>query len=435
MNSLKKLPIWKNETFSFDEIYNWLKNNQFVSFYKDGKKYFFFAMHGRIYWLSEWSLGWILFTIAFFGTVGIRTLFKKYEIPKKVREKLISLIKKLNSKKWVRSLRVRGGGVEEDILHYEIESPATFNDYVPLLSNLNARESLVKGILKKCLRPKRFYKITNRGLLEIIETMIRFKKTDSVRIISYDVLILALWNSLKPMSPLLYQGATKVVEQFGFHFVLIHAPLLFSVVFGISSGFGINLALLNSGILSSSMRILLTYLLALPGWVLSFRIGHSARDLLAIDCTDYFQELPVRDNNSLPYGYGKPLEDVGDNSKIHFTPSQPTRHETFVSTAPGEPLYYENREKELVHIVHTLDGQVKESQQVNGERVIHWKSDFSITKKEVTKPSYIPLADRTATLENVKALDSTIDRESMNRIRDRIRKEQLQCRVINDFIE
>lgn len=424
-----------NENLSFDEIYGWIENNQFTSFYKNNKKYFFFAIQGRIYWLSEWTFGLIIFTMCFFGTVGIRAIFKKYKISKKIREKLISLIKKLKIKlktnKVVHTIRVRGGSVEDEILHYEMNVPETLNDYFPIiLGRLNAQESLVKGILKKCLRPKHYYKITHRGLLEIIEKMMKFKKKDSVRIISYDVLILALWNGLKPMSPVIFEGTGRMVEKLGYGMIAKHAPLVVSLLFGIGAAFSVNLALLNNGGLTAITRLLLAYSSALPGWAGFFSVAQYSRNLLAIDCTDYFEELPVRESNSL--SYGEPLEEITENSKISVAPSKPTRHEAFASTAPGETLYYEERKNMEIE---TLDGTYKERRQLNGRKVTTWKSDSSHKKHKVTESSYIPLADRTSTLENVRDLDSTIDRESVYKIRDQIRKEQLQCRAVDDFVE
>lgn len=48
-------------------------------------KYFCFAAGGKIYYLSEITLGFIIFTVAFFGTVGVRKLFKKYKLSKKAK--------------------------------------------------------------------------------------------------------------------------------------------------------------------------------------------------------------------------------------------------------------------------------------------------------------------------------------------------------------
>ncbi len=70
----------------FNLIYVFIKKNQFISLYKNGKKYFFFVAGGRIYYLSETTLGFIIFTISFFGTVGVRKLFKKYKLSKKIRK-------------------------------------------------------------------------------------------------------------------------------------------------------------------------------------------------------------------------------------------------------------------------------------------------------------------------------------------------------------
>ena len=415
--------IIENDESSFNTVYKFIKNNQFISFYRNGKKYFFFIAGGRIYYLSEMTLGFIIFTFAFFGTVAVRKLFKKYKLSKKIKKKLGKLLKTIRFRG---SLGVRGGGsFEDDILHYEVEVDNNGKSYIPTLPyNLNAQELLVKAIIKKCLQPNHYYRITNRGLLEIIEKMMQFGKNDSVRIISYDVLILALRAVTKPMSIILYEGTSRAVEKLGYSTVVKYSPLIASLLIGIASGVGVNLALQGS-------NLWVSFLSAIPGWAGSFRIAEYTRNVLAIDCSDYVEKLPVRESKSLPYG--EPLEqEICDNSKISVSPSKPTRHETFISTAPGQDLYYE--EKREIE-VETLEGVYKESRKVNGEKIVIWKSNRQPKKHIVTESEYIRLKDRTRTLADVRDLDSTVDRESADRIRERIQKEQIQYKIIEDFLE
>lgn len=75
--------------------------------------------------------------------------------------------------------------------------------------------------------------------------MLGFGKKDSVRIISYDVLILALWAATKPMSIIIYEGTSKAVEKLklGYSTVVRYTPIIASLLIGIASGVGVNLAL------------------------------------------------------------------------------------------------------------------------------------------------------------------------------------------------
>ena len=108
---------------------------------------------------------------------------------------------------------------------------------------------------------------------------------------------------------------------------------------------------------------------------------------MVIDCSDYVEKLPVRESKSLPYG--EPLEqEICENSKISVSPSKPTRHETFISTAPGQTLYYEEKRETEIE-VETLEGVFKQSRKVNGEKIVTWKSHRQPKKQIMTE--YIPL--------------------------------------------
>lgn len=221
MTNLEKI-IRKN--FYFDEeiyfshtyFYEFIRRNPFISTYSftNGSKYYFFAVSGRVYYVSEFFLSFLIFAIYYFGTVGLRKLFKKYQISKKIRKKLEEFIKKIQKKiqktKEIQNrkvLSIRGGDYQNNILHYEVEPIQPNYVTVPdLFFQLNLDQLLTKAVLKKCLKQNRFYKVRHRGLLQIIEKMVGFKKKDDLRIISYDVFILALVHYVKPMSPFLYQG-------------------------------------------------------------------------------------------------------------------------------------------------------------------------------------------------------------------------------------
>ena len=82
-----------------------------------------------------------------------------------------------------------------------------------------------------------------------------------------------------------------------------------------------------------------------------------------------------------------------------------------------------------------MEGVFKESRKVNGEKIVTWNPNRKPKNHIVTESKYIPLKDRTRTLADVRDLDATMDRESTERIRGRIQKEQIQYRIMEDFIE
>ena len=271
------------------------------------------------------------------------------------------------------------------------------------------------------MKPNRFYKISNRGLLEIIDQMMEFRKKDSTRIISYDVLILALLTYAQPMSPIIYEGTIKMVQKLGYSAVVKYAPLIISLLIGITGGLGVNLV---------GGNVLISFFASIPTWLGSYRVAEYCRNVLAIDCTDYVEELPFEEKNLLSEGPLALEAETNQNSKISVSSSKPTRHETFVSTAPGQELHYEKKVK-----IETLDGFYKEQTKLNGEKTFTWKPNQYLKKSQVTETKHIPLKDRTKTMADLRNLDSTRNRESVERIRYQIEKEQIPLRIIDELLE
>jgi hypothetical protein len=58
--------------------------------------------------------------------------------------------------------------------------------------------------------------------------------------------------------------------------------------------------------------------------------------------------------------------------------------------------------------IETLDGKVKQTRTLNGEKRVTWVKD---RENKILKPKYIPLEHRTRILADVKKLDSTLDQE------------------------
>ena len=140
--------------WNFNDLYNFIKKNQFISTYRNGKKYFFFAAAGKIYCMSEFLIAFFIYTITFFGIISLRKIFQKYKIKKKLQK----ILKKVRRPQ---GLNVRGGeNFHDNILHYEDEIDVIGNETkspVNPFFKLTFEESFVKGIVKKCLKPNRFY--------------------------------------------------------------------------------------------------------------------------------------------------------------------------------------------------------------------------------------------------------------------------------------
>lgn len=182
---------------------------------------------------------------------------------------------------------VRGGqNFEDNILHYEVDVNKDVKIYLPNpFSKLTFDDSFVKAVVKKCLKPNRFYKISNRGLLEIVDQMLEFRKKDATRIISYDTLILALLTYGKPMSFIIYEGTRKMAQKFRLlRRCQIH-PLIISLVLGITAETVVNLA---------GRNLFISFFATIPTWFGFYRVTEYSRNRLAIDCTDYVPLVNIK---------------------------------------------------------------------------------------------------------------------------------------------
>jgi hypothetical protein len=404
---------------NFYRLYQYLKKNKLVSVYFNGQKYFFFALKGRIFHLSELQLSLILSTITFMSIIGIRKVFKKI----KFRKKILNLVK-----------AIRGGNSsnsiidlvdENDILHYEEPIPDVL-EYNPIsISHLNltSKQKFIKSIIKKCLKPGLIYKITHRGVLEILDKMMHFKKSDQIKIISYDVLVLSLILASKPLSQVTYQGTAEIFKKIVSPFALEHFPTISAVLTAASLAFQANL---NAGFYGFSLNI---------GFMLVKAIGaHRAAELLRshyfIDCTDYVKQLPQANPKELPYA--KTLTELDSSSssssknRISYTREEPTRHDAFVSTSPHQQLHYQEEIK-----IETLDGEIRRVNTLKGPTIQNMRNR---QPEKLIQSDYIPLNERTRTLDDVKSLDSTLDRQSAGEITKTILEEQIKASLIRESL-
>jgi hypothetical protein len=316
---------------------------------------------------------------------------------------------------------------ENEILHYEDKLPAVL-DYNPISIshiNLTSKKKFIKSIIKKCLKPGHFYKINHRGVLEILDKMLQFKKSDDLKIISYDVLVLALIIALKPLSTISYQGTAEVLKKVLSPFALEHLPLVSAILAAGRFAFQVNL---NAGLYESSFSLVLMLLQSTS----AFKAAEIVRSKYFIDCTDYVKQLPQANlkEKELPRVETFPELDSSSSSSskdlISYTREEPTRHDAFVSTSPNQQLHY----REEIEI-ETVDGRIRRVNKLKG-KTIEYVKDREPAK--LIEPAYIPLDQRTKTLDDVKSLDSTLDRESAGEITKTIMEEQLKASLIRESL-
>lgn len=407
--------------FNFN-LYKILKTKRWISIYFNGKKYFFFIWKGRICYLSEFSLCLILCSLVFIGILVIRKGIKRYKLKKRV----VSLIK-----------NVRGGQQiidPNEILHYEteIEKEIEKINYHPIAIShfkLKARQKIVKSIVKKCLKPGHLYKITDRGTLQIIDKMMDFKRRDIIRIISYEVFVLALTIGSKPRSIIGYQGLANILDKLAVPVLVENFPLIAAILMAVKLAFQADLNLSFTALVG---RFLLMILKS-TGVFSSVEFLRSTYYAHLIDCSDYVVELPQTDIKELPHADTLPELDSSSSSssKISYTRDHPNRHDTFVSTSPNSDLHYQEDVQKFQ--IKTLDGSLKQTKRLNGETTIEWVKNRE--SNQCRNPKYIPLEGRTRTLADVKNLDSTVDRESASEIIKTITEEQVTAALIRQSLD
>jgi len=393
---------------SFHDLIQIIKTKKSIPLYVNGTRYFLFVWKGRICYISEFTLCLILCSSVFLVIVAIRKLIKRFKLKKKVG----TLIKKF-----------RGGS---QILHYEKDLEKELNDprnYSLLPSSyldLTAQEKFIKDIVKKCLKPNRIYKITDLGLLQVINEMVDFNKKNLVKVISYDVFVLALVVSAKPVSTIAYKGVANFLPNIASPFLVLNAPIIAAVATAATLAFRIDL---NVNLSTLGFKFL--FMLLKSSGV--FRSAEMVRSQLLIDCTDYVHELPQIDRKSLPSVEPELDPPSSSDSKISYTREYPIRQDTFVSTAPNSELHYQEDFQ-----IKTLDGKFKKTQKLNGDKSFEWCPD---RKPKSLKPKYIPLESRTKTLADLEKLDTTFDRKSASKIVETIQKEQITASILDESLE
>lgn len=419
MNKLVKKIQSNFSEDSFDQFYELIQTNKWISIYVNGQKYFIIFWKGKFFYLSEFYFSLILCVLVYMGILGIRKLCKRF----KVRKKMVRLLKKLRGGSNPNSILELVD--ENDILHYEDGIPDML-DYNPIPGSsftLDSKEKLIKSILKKCLKPGHFYKITNRGVLEIVDKMLQFRKKDTIKLISYDVLALSLVIALKPISRITYEGTSEVLKKFVSRLAIEHLPLIVSIFTAGGIAFQVDL---NRGLSEISVG-LVQMLINSAG---AFKAAELLRSTYLIDCSDYVKQLSQTNLKELPHvetlSEGDSSSSSSSKNLISYTREEPTRHDAFVSTSPNQQLHYQKDSK-----IETLDGEIRDVSRPKGKSLEYVKTR---EPAKVIESAYIPLEQRTRTLSDVRSLDSTADRESASKITQTILEEQLKASLIREAI-
>lgn len=380
---------------------------KWLRFPVNGEIYFYFSFGGRTLFISEYLLGLLICSGAFVGIVAIRLLIRRFRI----RKKVINLIK-----------RLRAGADETNVVGYEttmtmddIKDNTNIGDQInlpiPIAGiGLSTKEELIKSILKKCFKPNRIYRITNSSLINILSRMVMFKNKNIVRMVSYEVLTLAL-VVVKKIGPT--TAYTGIIEAFantaGIPMLIQTGPLIVACLMGGLVGAKMSLDIV------SITTLLRTVAAMIANYTLSYRLIQSARTFLLIDCQDYVKELP--NANAKYIGPGQTSEE------IYYTRNEPVKEDMYVSTKPNAELYYQND-----HEFETLDGKWTERTQLNGQQSVQWGPN---RKRVSPTSSYVPLKARTKTLADLNHLDTTDDRKSAQRIVRSVQRAQ----VIEDHMD
>lgn len=397
--------------FNNSDLYQIIQAEKLISFYRDGRKYFVFLYHGRIYYISEFKLAMILSSITFISIIIFRELAERFQLKKKT----INLIN-----------RIRGGeniiDVSEIITY---ENPLT--DVDPLFHNpfsinrfkTSNKNNLIKAMIRKCVKPNRIYRIVNPILFPIINKMVNYKKKNNIRVISYELFVLSLVVALKSSSIIEYQGLANLLKAIGVPALIEASPVISAVLAAMIFASKFNRKVGLPGVAFQFFMMILN-----SG--ATFESVNFLRTLYLIDCSDYLIELPQTNIdefspsslNELPY---LEVDSVSKTSlTISYTESAPTRHDLYVSTAPNTRLHCQE--------IDTLNGAANEN------KLIEWIKNSDSEKKCCVPVKYEPLKYNTKILKDVKQLDSTIDRESASEIINNVYNEQITASLLKESL-
>lgn len=398
----------------------------------------------------------MVFTISYCGTYAIRKLFHKYAIKQKVKTKLQSF-KKGFGKRFKRRFkrrrkksntldqvnRVRGGSSE--IMYYETDEFGLSNitmdsglskvlrQYSPTSLPLSKNNRYIKTIIRQCLKPNSYFRVTDQRIIKIIQEMIplsileKTRVVSTTRVISYDLFVLAMVKLFSniPVETTKYAGWGSFVQGL----IRDWGVLAFGILGGILGGLALGL---NAGFGEF-------FLGGVGAGVSSYGLAETATRL-AVHCPRYVTELPEAVVPPLlPNGDWAcdplPLIDNTDLKASPFVTNKPSKLDLFVSTSP-DPEHYLHQQIAKDLNIETLDGYIKYYKQVNGENRLDWCRNITKNRpvEKIDSP-FIPLHTRTKTIADVVKYDDTATRRVARNIIDSIKKEDIMQKVIETSFE
>lgn len=287
--------------------------------------------------------------------------------------------------------------------------------------------------------------------------MLRYKAAEKLRVITFDVFVLGMVVSRKSGNRIAnLTGISDFIDKWITEKFIEYGPLYISVilgaVFAITSPGGLSFINISKGLIKIFFGTNTVVLSA-----------EKIRSSLFTDCIDHVREVKVRrkpkndilasigdndaasqitlyDNKFAIQQQEQLSPKIGDSTCEHYTRELPDKTKMFLETSPvsKDGFCYQNDFEEMPSTsqfnIDTLNGRLRSRRQVNGNWKLEWES-MQNKKKSIEQSKYIPLDKRTKTLNDLKELDSTNNRESANRIIKAIQAEKLKAIIILDALD
>ena len=387
--------------YQIEKILNSSTKQKLISTFINNKLYFFFKINNRIFCVSEKFVAVVAAGLGLTLVVGIKKIFYRYKIGKKIKIQLKRAIAKS-----------RGGGFES--LQKET---VEIDD-----GDLSFEELLVKSIIQKCLKPDKIYRIVNLEIVQKIHGLIKFGPKEATRLVTYEVFVHVLIIYVRRWLKVGHFVAIGDLRESSIAAAaLVYSPIVGSAIFAMCLG-----------LIVSPQITIVPFIVALSGTMgltlkFSYPFFSFLRELWFIKCDDYVKEifyhkssnqkskqsaLPSTDNKS-------PLTEpqCDTSSNFMYTRDRPIKEDIYVETSPNVPFCQELDSSTFK--IDTLDGSVQNHKHADGSTRFGWLRDmkkrFKSTEPENSGP-YIPLKKRTRTLSDCTLSDTTQNLQATKRV-------------------
>jgi hypothetical protein len=400
----------------------------------------FFTVGGRIFYITEYNFCLLLSFTTFFLTIGGRKLFNRYKIGQKTKrflarkqykKRLFNRFRRMKdssiSKNILNIIQKTRGGSDSKIVSYEnmyynasnftISDVQSFSLYYP-------HNNLAKIILKKCFKPNSVYRVVDQTLTNIIFDIVPYQYHDKLRLVTYDVFIMALVIFVQPFAmPIMEVGVKRLLGNKGYHLLMMSLPSIASIFTGFMGAIGIAVG-------APASQIFVKFL----GVGLSSTMGFYAADLSRrehlLNCDDYVVAIPR------VVAVNKCIDGNTEIQNFHIFKDQVLKQDLYVSTDPRGQLLLETDATGISRNINTLDGTLKECYQVNGQKQLTWIPNKPAKNLATSGRGYIKLDARTKTLSDIIESQTEIHSNATERITRALQAEQLIDTILeNNFLE